>query len=177
MVCSRVKTKARCWLSFNFVATTARERAMKRTAQCACGQVSAVVEGDPIKVFVCHCDYCQKRTGSVFGVTCYYPHERILELNGKTRVFAESANSIGIQYEFCPNCGTTVHWSYGPAMVKKYPALSQYRGFAVGCFADKSFPGPDIEVQRQYAHSWVPDLPVEITFDDFGDQKTTVGDS
>ena len=150
---------------------------MNRKAQCACGQVSAVVRGDPIKVFVCHCDYCQRRTGSVFGVTCYYPHERVLELNGDTKIFSESANSIGILYEFCPSCGTTVHWTYGEAMIKKYSALSRFRGFAVGCFVDKSFPSPDVEIQRQYAHLWVPEMPIALKYDDFGVQSVTIGDS
>ena len=132
---------------------------MIRKAQCACGQVSAVVSGDPARVVMCHCDYCQRRTGSVLAVTCYYPHERVLELNGETRVYSGSANSIGIQYEFCPGCGTTVHWTYGDAMEQAYPGMKQYRGFAVGCFVDKDFPPPQMELQRQYKHHWVPEFP------------------
>lgn len=141
---------------------------MKRKTQCACGRVSAILEGDPERVFICHCDYCQKRTGSVLGVTCYYAHEKVLALNGETKVFSESANSIGIQYEFCPNCGTTVHWTYGEDMLRKFPELAHYRGFAVGCFTDQDFPAPQVELQRQYAHHWVPEMPVVKSFQDFG---------
>lgn len=149
---------------------------MIRRAECACGQVSALVEGEPAKVLMCHCDYCQKRTGSVFQVSCYYPQECVLELNGKTKVFSESANSIGIQYNFCPNCGTTVHWTYGEAMEKNYPGMSKFRGFAVGCFVDKDFPAPKFELQRQYAHHWVPEISGATTFNDFGDPAIIMQD-
>ena len=146
---------------------------MIRKAQCACGRVSAVVNGDPTKVLMCHCDYCQRRTGSIFGVTCYFLHDQVLELNGETKVFSKSANSIGIQYEFCPNCGTTVHWTYGEAMEAAYPGMSKFRGFAVGCFVDKAFPAPSRELQRQYAHRWLPEVPRVETFDGFPDASTT----
>jgi len=140
---------------------------MIRKAQCACGQVSAVVQGDPAKVFVCHCDYCQRRTGSILAATCYFPHEGVLELNGETRTFSQSANSIGIVYEFCPNCGTTVHWSYGPAMEASFPGMSKFRGFAVGCFVDPDFPAPSVDHQRQYAHHWMPEFPGVPSFDNY----------
>lgn len=142
---------------------------MIRRAECACGRVSAVVEGEPAKVLMCHCDYCQRRTGSVFNVSCYYARESVLELNGETKVFSESANSIGIKYNFCPNCGTTVHWTYGEAMETSYPGMAKFRGFAVGCFVDKDFPPPQFELQRQFAHHWVPEISAATTFNDFGD--------
>ena len=150
---------------------------MNRRAECACGQVSAVVSGDPAKVFVCHCDYCQKRTGSVFNVSCYFCNDQVLELNGDTRTFSRSANSIGIIYEFCPACGTTVHWSYGEAMIARYPEMANFRGFAVGCFVDPDFPAPTIEHQRQYAHHWVPEIPNVVKFDGFADPNISVAGS
>src|SRR5215471_7461464 len=44
------------------------EEIMTRMARCRCGALHAEVSGDPIRVIVCHCDECQRRTGSVFGV-------------------------------------------------------------------------------------------------------------
>ena len=133
---------------------------MERKAECACGRVSIVVEGDPVRVIACHCDYCQKRTGSVFQVSCWYPHERVLAVNGETKIFNDSLNSIGVDYEFCPNCGSTVHWTFGkiaemPGM-EGLVGIEQFRGIAVGCFADKTFPMPDVDTHTQYQHHWVP---------------------
>ena len=38
-----------------------------RSASCSCGQLRVTVQGEPLRVSVCHCLACQKRTGSVFG--------------------------------------------------------------------------------------------------------------
>ncbi len=139
---------------------------MNRRAECACGKVSAIVEGDPVRVLACHCDYCQKRTGSVFQVSCWYPHDRVIELNGETKIFGDSPNSVGIAYNFCPNCGTTVYWTMEKSE-KYFPGISRFLGFAVGCFVDKTFPKPEVNVQVQYRHHWVPEFPDIPTYDAF----------
>lgn len=51
-----------------------------QTASCNCGQLSLSVSGDPIRVSVCHCNACQKRTGSAFGVQARYPLSKSLLL-------------------------------------------------------------------------------------------------
>jgi hypothetical protein len=71
----------------------------------------------------------------------------VLAMNGETKVFSDSPATLGVNYEFCPNCGSTVHWTFDN--------IPQVRGIAVGCFVDKSFPKPDIEIQTQYRHHWV----------------------
>ena len=139
---------------------------MRRTAECACGKVSAVVEGDPVRVLACHCDYCQKRTGSVFQVSCWYPHNRVLELNGETKVFSESPSSVGVEYNFCPNCGSTVYWRFDKTE-PFFPGIARYIGIAVGCFVDKDFPKPDVNVQVQYRHHWVPEFSNIPTYEAF----------
>ncbi|MFN2470768.1 MAG: aldehyde-activating protein, partial [Gaiellaceae bacterium] len=36
-----------------------------RHAACSCGQLRLTVEGEPVRVSICHCLACQRRTGSV----------------------------------------------------------------------------------------------------------------
>jgi len=48
-------------------AELAFEMTTKRQAACSCGKLSAAAEGDPIRISICHCHACQRRTGSVFG--------------------------------------------------------------------------------------------------------------
>src|SRR5215471_3099862 len=50
---------------------------MTRIATCSCQSLRAEVSGDPIRVTACHCDQCQRRTGSVFGVGAYYKKEQV----------------------------------------------------------------------------------------------------
>jgi hypothetical protein len=38
-----------------------------RTAACNCGQLCITCEGEPVRVSMCHCLECQRRTGAVFG--------------------------------------------------------------------------------------------------------------
>jgi hypothetical protein len=44
-----------------------------RTACCRCKQLSATVTGDPVRVSVCHCLNCKKRSGSAFAVQARWP--------------------------------------------------------------------------------------------------------
>ena len=36
-----------------------------RRAACNCGQLSLTAEGEPVRISMCHCLECQRRTGAV----------------------------------------------------------------------------------------------------------------
>jgi hypothetical protein len=38
------------------------------SACCSCGQLQVTTTGEPVRISVCHCLACQRRTGSAFGV-------------------------------------------------------------------------------------------------------------
>jgi hypothetical protein len=120
---------------------------LKRTAQCSCGSVKLVAEGEPSSVVACHCLACQRRTGSVLGVGAYFPRERIV-VSGATKEFVRPTDA-GHRFvtRFCPGCGTSLYWTSG-----KNPDLV---GVAVGAFADPAFPAPLRSVWEQSMHSWV----------------------
>jgi hypothetical protein len=40
------------------------EETMKRVAECHCRRLKAFVTGEPIRICLCHCKACQRRTGS-----------------------------------------------------------------------------------------------------------------
>jgi hypothetical protein len=46
---------------------------VRRRAECCCGQLAAVCEGEPIRVTVCHCLNCKRRTGS--AIVQYRMHD------------------------------------------------------------------------------------------------------
>jgi hypothetical protein len=48
-----------------------------RKAACSCGQLRLIADGDPIRVSICHCHECQRRTGSVFGVQARFDAEQL----------------------------------------------------------------------------------------------------
>jgi hypothetical protein len=127
-----------------------------RQASCSCGQLRVSCEGDPVRVSMCHCLECQKRTGNVFGTQARFPRERVT-IEGRATQWTRLGDSgEPITFNFCPVCGSTVYWE-----------LTGAPGFvavAVGGFADPSFPPPRHSVYDDRRHSWVfaaGELPME----------------
>ena len=50
---------------------------------CLCGQVRYRTFGMPERAGVCHCRYCQTRTGSAFGISVYFEESQVTILRGE----------------------------------------------------------------------------------------------
>ncbi len=84
---------------------------MERTARCACGQFSITLEGDPIFAVACACSACRRRTGSVIGVSIYFPREALRRQIGTASRYSRlSEAGRPVEAHFCPDCGSTVYW-------------------------------------------------------------------
>lgn len=118
-----------------------------RTAACSCGQLTAVVCGDPIRVSICHCLACQRRSGSVFAAQARFRREDV-EIQGRSSTHVLVGDSGGrATFHFCPDCGATVH--YGDAGREEFVVIP------VGAFADPTFPPPTFSVYEERKHAWV----------------------
>ena len=129
-----------------------------RVARCACDQLQVAVSGEPYFIAACHCTQCQRRTGSVFGVSSYFTGAQVVAVSGESRVFVRSATTSGrpVEFHFCPQCGSTVYWT-GVG-----EAAAEGLGIAAGCFADPHFPAPQIVAWCAGRVGWVefpPDIP------------------
>ncbi len=83
----------------------------RRVAACSCGQLRALVEGEPLRVSVCHCLACQRRTGSVFGAQARFRRDQVrTEGDGRTWVRIGDEGSR-VTFTFCPTCGATARFS------------------------------------------------------------------
>ncbi len=121
---------------------------VERKATCCCGQLSIRVEGEPTMVLACSCLACQRRTGSVLGVSSYFRDELVIEKTGNSTTYSRSGDSgLGGEACFCPNCGSTVYWSA--------EFMKNHTGIAVGCFADPDFPEPQVTIWNASKHKWV----------------------
>jgi hypothetical protein len=49
----------------------------KRFASCSCGQLTAQVAGEPVRVSICHCLASQRRTGSTFGQRAKFRRDQV----------------------------------------------------------------------------------------------------
>ncbi|OBQ92953.1 GFA family protein [Mesorhizobium sp. AA23] len=105
-----------------------------RRAECSCGQLSATCAGEPVRISVCHCLDCKRRTGSAFSYNVRFA-EADVTIDGRALQFTRTGEQGGqITYSFCPDCGTTVHYR-----IDMQPGLT---AIPVGAFADPSFPPP-----------------------------------
>jgi hypothetical protein len=119
-----------------------------RHASCCCGQLRITVEGEPVRVSVCHCLACKRRTGSAFGYQARFPVEG-LNVEGDHTDYVRFSEDEGEErrMSFCPECGSTVFYTVGsqPDVV----------AVPVGAFADPSFPPPTVSVYESRRHPWV----------------------
>jgi hypothetical protein len=116
-------------------------------ASCSCGQLTAEVKGEPVRVSICHCLACQRRTGSTFGEQARFARENAIFLgvsNDYVRVGDEGSR---ITFHFCPICGSTVYY--------ESEGLGSFVTIPVGAFADPSFPTPSVSVYESRKHLWV----------------------
>ena len=49
----------------------------QKGGQCVCGAVSYTIVGEPKRVTICHCRWCQRRTSSTFGVEVVFEASQI----------------------------------------------------------------------------------------------------
>ena len=48
-----------------------------QTASCRCGQLTATATGEPVRISVCHCLVCQRRSGSAFAAQVRFPASQV----------------------------------------------------------------------------------------------------
>jgi hypothetical protein len=119
-----------------------------RSASCRCGQLRATVTGDPVRVSVCHCLNCKKRSGSAFAAQARWPADQVV-IEGRSKSFEKVADSGNrATFHFCPDCGSDVHYeNHG-----KFDGLV---AIPLGAFDDPYFLKPDYSVWEERKHDWV----------------------
>lgn len=123
-----------------------QEAPIVRLATCSCGQLQAKATGDPVRVSVCHCYACQKRTGSTYGVQAAFPEEAV-EVSGRASEWVRVGDEgTSCRFYFCPDCGAIAY--YRPQHMPRIV-------IPVGAFADNTFPAPTFSVYEERKHPWV----------------------
>lgn len=125
-----------------------------RTASCRCGQLRATASGDPVRVSVCHCLNCKKRSGSAFAVQARWPAGQV-SIEGESKswsLVADSGNQA--TFHFCPECGSDLFYDING----KFDGLL---AIPLGAFDDPWFGRPAYSVWEERKHDWV-----EIVGDD-----------
>jgi hypothetical protein len=120
---------------------------INRVASCSCGQLSLTTSEEPLRVSVCHCLACQRRTGSVFGAQARFRRDAV-QITGSSSAYVRVGDEGGkTTFHFCPQCGATVHY--------QLEGNPEHVAVPVGAFAKPGFPAPSFSVYEERMHCWV----------------------
>ncbi len=114
-------------------------------ASCSCGQLRLVARGEPVRVSMCHCLACQRRTGSTYGAQARFATADVT-ITGESTEYVRIGDEGGAgHFHFCPRCGATVYYWFD----------DEFRAVPIGAFADPAFPPPRVSVYEERRHPWV----------------------
>jgi hypothetical protein len=119
-----------------------------RDAACSCGQLRLEAAGDPIRISMCHCLACQRRTGSAFSIQARFTSDQV-QVVGRVSDYVRVSDQGDkeLTFHFCPDCGATVFFTGSDA--------PDVIAVPVGAFADPSFPPPTVSVFESRRHPWL----------------------
>ena len=126
---------------------------------CLCGAVRYRVTGNPNVVWVCHCNFCKRRTGSAFGISAYFD-EAAVQIRGELKAYQYRSDESNrwLKTEFCPTCGTTV-----TATIEALPGARCIYG---GTFDEPDWIKPNAHAWTRSALHWMafpPDVELVNT--------------
>jgi hypothetical protein len=122
-----------------------------RHASCSCGQLTATTNDDPVRISICHCLACQRRTGGPFAEQARFVRADVTVSGQSTSYVRTGDEGTSARFHFCPVCGATVF--YAPVDCETWLAIP------VGAFADPTFPEPTVSVYEESMHRWVVPPP------------------
>ena len=109
------------------------------SGRCQCGAVSLVVEGDPLRVGICHCRDCQRHHGALFYAAAIFP-EGTVQVRGETGAYKGR--------HFCPVCGSSVFAQSGDEIEVH-----------LGILEDADHLVPSYECWKTRRAAWLPQFP------------------
>jgi hypothetical protein len=121
---------------------------------CGCGAVRYRMQARPMFVHCCHCEDCQRQTGTAFVLNALIEADRVATLSGETQPFTMPTDSGRPHRVFrCHVCGT--------AMWSEYGGVAKLRFVRVGTLDDPSALPPDVHIYTRSKLPWVV-LPADV---------------
>ena len=83
---------------------------MKRSGGCVCGAVRYETRGDAERVTICHCTWCQRRTGTAFGTEVVFLEGNVVFTVGEPSRYRHVSDESGrwLDQHFCARCGSNL---------------------------------------------------------------------
>ncbi|MEV6607130.1 GFA family protein [Kutzneria sp. NPDC051319] len=129
-----------------------------RTGHCLCGAISYSYDAEPVIEVLCHCDDCQRHTGSAFSENVLVPQDSV-RINGIPKVH----NTVGAENGqvrdrmFCGDCGTPIF-----TVMRERPEIIIVKA---GTLDDRTGLKPTAEVWGRRAQEWFGPDPSRVRFE------------
>ncbi len=122
---------------------------------CACDGVRYRMKSRPFFVHCCHCQWCQRETGSAFVLNAMIESDRVEVIKGApSTVTIPSESGKGQKVIRCPECQIAL-WSHYAGMGEKVSFVR------VGTLAEPGLFPPDIHIFTSTKLPWLA-LPDDI---------------
>jgi hypothetical protein len=102
-----------------------------------CGAVRFRVTGEPSRVTICHCTWCQRRTGTAFGTEVVFNSDQVEMTGSEIARYRHVSDESGrwLDVEFCRRCGTNLGFTL--------EAVPGVRTLPAGAFDDPTWIKPE----------------------------------
>lgn len=80
----------------------------QHTGHCLCASVKYVISGEVTDAVVCHCEMCQRSSGSAFGANIIVPTVQFQITEGQAQLSCYESSPGMLRY-FCRICGSPIY--------------------------------------------------------------------
>jgi hypothetical protein len=131
----------------------------KHSGGCLCGAVKYSFNSEPMMTGVCHCENCQRQSGTAFSIIVGVAKSSF-ELDGDktlTEYLDKGDTGNSVRRQFCNNCGSPIL-----SLIDSNPELYLLKA---GTLDDKSWLVPTIHFWCDSAQPWVEIADHVLKFD------------
>lgn len=128
----------------------------KVAGSCLCRAVRYRSDAEPLMQAVCHCDNCQRQSGTSFSVIIGVPAGSI-RYEGEENLATYKDRGLSgksVDRRFCKKCGSPI-----VSLVEMMPSMHFIK---TGTLDDKSWLAPNMHVWCDSAQPWV-NIPADAT--------------
>lgn len=118
---------------------------------CACGSVRIAIDGEPLRVGLCHCLTCRKLHCAPFNAFATFATAQV-RVSGATAVFRSSEAG---RRHYCPGCGSHVFATYREGEIEAH----------LGALDEPGSWAPTYELWTIRREPWLPDLPGVVRYE------------
>lgn len=81
---------------------------------CVCGALRWETSSDPLRVTICHCQFCQRTTGTAYFVEPIFEVDNFAITAGKPTTYNHRSTGSGkiVAVHFCGVCGSKSHLNF-----------------------------------------------------------------